>query len=90
MVKVAEAKILHMPKRNGKQTIEEFMAESVKVIKAENIDCLVIAGKSKEGCWVTGYYNADFGVKHEALGHIQADIVDQMVSANFERYIDDE
>lgn len=81
-------KVLHFPITAGEKTPQQFMAEATKAIAEEGIEHIVIAGRNKEGYWVTGYLNADWGTRNEALGHIQADIIDQMILSNLDRYVE--
>ena len=79
------AKIIHFPNEK-KETPEEFMLSTLHVINEEKCETIVIAAKNKDGYWVTGYLNADWATRNEALGHIQADIIDQMILSNLDRY----
>jgi hypothetical protein len=66
-------------------TPTEFLHNTMNVID-DNTESIVIACKNKDGTWLTGYFEADRGTRNEALGHIQADIIDQMIKSNPERY----
>ena len=81
------AKILHLPdNREEFESVAEFMQNTLKVLEEEGaVSCLVVA-KCSEGHVVTGYHKCDFGGKQELLGHIQADVIDQMIRSNPERY----
>lgn len=63
-----------------------FMKDSINVLLEEGADSVLIAGKTKDGQVITGYYKCDFGLRQELCGHIQCDIIDQMIRANPERY----
>jgi len=76
--------ILHFKSKVEKA--KEFLSELVLDEKTDSIDTIVLAMKDKEGQWVTGYFNANWAVRNEAIGHIQADIIDQMILANLDRY----
>lgn len=78
------AKIINFP--NLSNTIEGFLQETAEILKENHIECLLIAGKTKEGEVLTGYFNCGFGVRQELCGHIQCDIIDQMIRNNSERY----
>ena len=80
------AKIIHFPSPKNEDTPEEFMLDTIKTIKEMEAETIIIAVKNKEGYWVTGYLNADWATRNEALGHIQADIIDQMILSNLDRY----
>jgi len=80
------AKIIHFPSPKNEDTPEEFMLDTIKTIKEMEAETIIIAAKNKEGYWVTGYLNADWATRNEALGHLQADIIDQMILSNLDRY----
>ena len=80
------AKIIHFPSPKNEDTPEEFMLDTIETIKEMEVETIIIAAKNKEGYWVTGYLNADWATRNEALGHIQADIIDQMILSNLDRY----
>lgn len=80
------AKIIHFPSPKNEDTPEEFMLDTIETIKEMEAETIIIAVKNKEGYWVTGYLNADWATRNEALGHIQADIIDQMILSNLDRY----
>ena len=62
----------------------DFLENLKKDIKERNIDNIVIVCKDKrENEVLTGYVNLDMGEKQELLGHIQADIIDTMIKANY-------
>ena len=79
------ARIIHFPSIK-EQTPEKFMLDTLETIKEMEVETIVIAAKNKEGYWITGYLNADWATRNEALGYIQADIIDQMILANLDRY----
>jgi hypothetical protein len=79
------AKILHLP--NKSDTIAEFLAEVRDNCYSENVENILIALKTCDGRVMTGYFQCDFGTRLELVGHIQCDIIDQMILANLgERY----
>jgi len=80
------AKIIHFPSPKNEDTPEEFMLDTIETIKEMEAETIIIAAKNKEGYWVTGYLNADWATRNEALGHLQADIIDQMILSNLDRY----
>lgn len=79
------AKIIHFPKSDAERPID-FMAETLDTVKEREVESIVIACKMKDGEVMTGYFNADFGTRQEICGHIQCDIIDQMILSNSERY----
>jgi len=82
------AKIIHfpIPEKDTHEDPEKFMLNTLDVIKEQEAETIIIAAKNKEGYWVTGYLNADWATRNEALGHIQADIIDQMILSNLDKY----
>lgn len=60
----------------------EFLQDSIRHFEAEGITTLLIAGKNADGFVMTGYYECDFGTRQELVGHIQCDIINQMIEAN--------
>jgi hypothetical protein len=81
------AKIIHFPQTESYDAAD-FLEESKDIFKAHEVESVVVICKCKDGEWLTGYHNCDFGTKNEALGHLQADIIDQMIMANIDRYLD--
>lgn len=62
----------------------EFLENLKKDVKERNIDNIIIVCKDKrEGEVLTGYVNLEMGEKQELLGHIQVDIIDQMIKTNY-------
>ena len=47
-------------------------------------ESVTVAIKMKDGTVQTAYYNNDFGTKQELIGHLQADVIDQMILANLD------
>lgn len=80
------AKILHFPKTDS-QTPADFIKESIGILEENKPKNVLIAYKLEDGTVMTGYFNCDFGDRQEMLGHIQCDIIDQMILANLgDRY----
>lgn len=80
------AKVLHFPEKDKEpSTAIEFLHDAINTID-DNVESVIVAFKSKDGSWLTGYFKADWGTRNEALGHIQADLIDQMIKSNPERY----
>ena len=65
-----------------------FMQDSINILLEQGAESVLIAGKTKDGQVITGYYKCDFGLRQELCGHIQCDIIDQMIRSNPERYGD--
>jgi hypothetical protein len=80
------AKIINFPKNESDQTADEFLQESVQLTLDGDPVGITIAVKCKDGTVMTGYWHVDFGQKAEIIGHLQADMIDQMILNNLERY----
>lgn len=60
--------------------VESDGPEGLKPVK------IVIAIKMDNGEWHTGYCNAGFADRVEAQSNIMADVIDQMIRSNADRY----
>lgn len=81
------ANIIRFPLPDKEHTsMKDFLQDSADRLEIDGVESVLIAGKSKDGQVVTGYYKCDFGVRQELCGHIQCDIIDQMIRANIDRY----
>lgn len=82
------AKIIRMPTKDGDyRNAQHFMQHTLEIFETEGVEShIVVAGKNREGEVITGYYKCGFGDRQEICGHIQCDIIDQMIRANPERY----
>ena len=82
------SKVLHLG--GVAQSPIGFLKQSLDVITnlppEEEIVSIVIAFKAKDGSVLTGYFNAPNPIRQELVGHIQCDIIDQMILINIERY----
>lgn len=78
-------KILHFPKSNTDTPIE-FIEETKGIVSGEDVISVLVAFKLSDGTVMTGYHKCDFGTRQELVGHIQCDIIDQMILANEDRY----
>ena len=77
-----------MPKiiqfKTQKDNVKDFIEEIKEEVEKNDIDNMIFASKLKDGTVVTGYTNnLDLGTKQELLGHIQVDIVNQMIQENY-------
>lgn len=63
----------------------EFLEEAIEIAKKENVDNLMIAFKLKQenANVMTGYCNLNMAEKQELLGHIQVDIIKDMIEQNY-------
>ena len=68
------------------ESMPVFIQDSINILLEEGVESVLIAGKTKDGQVITGYYKCDFGLRQELCGHIQCDIIDHMIRANPERY----
>ena len=81
------AKIIHFPdNRDEYASVTEFLYDTIRVMQDEGAVSCLVAAKTESGVVVTGYHNCDFGARQELNGHIQCDIIDQMIRSNAERY----
>lgn len=86
--KYFEAKEDFMPKiikfKTENDRVVEFLEELIKEVKTHNIDNVLVACKDIKGEAIfTGYCNLSMGEKQELLGHIQIDIVKDMINQNY-------
>ena len=79
------AKILHFPASEA-QTPLAFMDKARDIIAGEEILSVIIVVKNSSSEVIAGYYQCDYGTRLELSGHIQCDIIDQMIKANLARY----
>lgn len=79
-------KIINFQSKEEKLT--QWFKESFDFCKSEDCQTLLIAGKTKDGDFVTGYFRMDIAEKNEAVGHIQADIMDGYLKSNINKYIE--
>lgn len=71
---------------NDYANVTEFLQDFIQKLEDEKaVSCLLVI-KTEDGFIITGYYKCDFGERLELLGHIQCDIIDQMIRANPDRY----
>lgn len=63
----------------------EFVDEIKEQIKEYNIDNMIVACKLKDSDHyvITGYKNLTMAEKQELVGHIQIDIIDEMIRKNY-------
>ena len=63
----------------------EFVDEIKEQIKEYNIDNMIVACKLKDDDHyvITGYKNLTMAEKQELVGHIQIDIIDEMIRKNY-------
>ena len=62
----------------------EFLEMVIQEVKEGHIDNILIASKDKINKNVlTGYCNLDEGEKHELIGHLQVDVIRDMIDRNY-------
>ena len=62
----------------------EFLEMVIEEMKEGKLDNILIACKDKINKNVlTGYCNLDEGEKHELIGHLQVDVVRDMIDRNY-------
>lgn len=71
--------------RTKSDNVLDFLEEAIDIVKKENVDNIMIAFKLKQedSNVMTGYCNLNMGEKQELLGHIQVDIVKDMIEQNY-------
>lgn len=71
--------------KNKSDDVVNFLEDAISKVKENNIDNVMIAFKLRhEDAYImTGYYNLDFSEKQELVGHIQVDIVNDMIRENY-------
>jgi len=84
------AKIINF--KSKEQKLAEWFKESFNFCKEQGCKTLLIAGKTADGEFVTGYFRMDLCEKQEAVGHLQADIMsgymDDFLQKNIGKYIE--
>lgn len=73
-------------KANVFLSLEDFLGEACEELIKHGTVSIVIAAKNAAGEVLTGYFRCDVGTRQEICGHIQCDIIDQMILANLDRY----
>ena len=76
--------------KSKQENVLGFLQDAIEKVKENNIDNVLIAFKLKQKddkqdvpYVMTGYCNLDMMEKQELLGHIQIDIVDDMIKQNY-------
>lgn len=71
--------------KSKQENVIEFLEDAIVQARKYNADNVMIAFKLKqEDAYImTGYCNLDMGEKQELLGHIQVDIVNDMIRRNY-------
>lgn len=76
------AKVIKLHKTAQDSLIEalEYILEEAK---AGKLNSFIFAGKLENGDIATSYSGLDMGGKLELVGHVQVDIVNDMIKANY-------
>ena len=71
--------------KSKQENVIEFLEDAIVQARKYNADNVMIAFKLKqEDVYImTGYCNLDMGEKQELLGHIQVDIVNDMIRRDY-------
>lgn len=71
--------------KSKQENVIEFLEDAIVQARKYNADNVMIAFKLKQEdeYIMTGYCNLDMGEKQELLGHIQVDIVNDMIRRNY-------
>lgn len=70
--------------RTQKENAKEFLMDILEEVDNLGIDNIMIASKLKDETIITGYTkNLDVGRKQELLGHLQVNIINEIVQINY-------
>ncbi len=71
--------------KSKQENVIEFLEDAIVQARKYNADNVMIAFKlrQEDANIMTGYCNLDMGEKQELLGHIQVDIVNDMIRRNY-------
>ena len=71
--------------KNKNDDVVAFLEDAINKVRENNIDNVMIAFKlrQEDAYIMTGYCNLDMGEKQELIGHIQVDIVNDMIKQNY-------
>ena len=71
--------------KSKQENVIEFLKDAIVQAKKHNVDNVMIAFKlrQEEAYIMTGYCNLDMAEKQELIGHIQVDIVNDMIKQNY-------
>jgi hypothetical protein len=77
------------PFKSKAQKAEEFAQELTKIIKEDQLDKMFFLGITKDGKHViTSWHNCTLADKQYLQSHAQIDIIDEVVKANIDHYIE--
>lgn len=65
--------------------VVDFLEDAIVKVKEYKADNILIAIKlnGQDGYVLTGYHNLNMAEKQELIGHIQIDVIDEMIHQNY-------
>lgn len=71
--------------KSKQENVIEFLEDAIVQARKYNVDNVMIAFKlrQEDAYIMTGYCNLDMGEKQELVGHIQVDIINDMIKQNY-------
>lgn len=71
--------------KSKQENVIEFLEDAIVQARKYNVDNVMIAFKlrQEDAYIMTGYCNLDMGEKQELVGHIQIDIINDMIKQNY-------
>lgn len=72
------------PQDNTIEAIEYILEQA----KQGNIDSFAFAAQLTDGNVATSYAHADVGTKQKLIGHLQADVMYQVIQTNMDRLVE--
>ena len=74
--------------KSNQENVIEFLEDAIVQARKYNVDNVMLAFKlkQKDAYVMTGYCNLDMAEKQELVGHIQVDIVNDMIRENYITY----
>lgn len=71
--------------KSNQENVIEFLEDAIVQAKKHHVDNVMIAFKlrQEDAYIMTGYCNLDMAEKQELIGHIQVDIVNDMIRRNY-------
>lgn len=80
------SKIINFKSKQDK--LNDWIEESIDFIKSNNCKSMLVLAKTQDDEFITGYFRMDTAERNEAIGHIQADILMQVVKDNILDLVD--
>jgi hypothetical protein len=76
------SKVIPLPMSDIPKSAIDLLNQGAKIIEEQDAVTAVLAIKTSDGQWMTGYFGAPFAAKAEAIAHLQVDMIDQMILSN--------